>query len=342
MNSRSPRLRALLCAGVLALAACAPGPAGQGPRTEAAAIGRFFVAGDGEKLSYQSWLPDNPGHTKPPKAVVVAVHGFNDYSNAFDEPARYWATRGIATYAYDQRGFGGNYPRGLWAGREAMVADLRDFATAVATRHPGVPLYLLGSSMGGSVVIAALGSNDPPVVDGAIVLAPAAYGRALLPVSYTASLWLAAHTIPWHTVTGQGLQRIPSDNLPMLRALARDVRVIKGARFDTLYGLVNLMDLALESAPNVRGPLLYLYGEKDDIVRAKPTLALVGRIPAQGRRVGMYENGYHMLLRDLQADVVREDVAAWMLDREAPLPSGADSHVATASSGLSDRAESPN
>ena len=41
------------------------------------------------------------------KAVILALHGFNDYSNAFAMPARLWAERGIASYAYDQRGFGG-------------------------------------------------------------------------------------------------------------------------------------------------------------------------------------------------------------------------------------------
>ncbi len=40
------------------------------------------------------------------KAVILAVHGFNDYSNAFDESAKEWAKDGIETYAYDQRGFG--------------------------------------------------------------------------------------------------------------------------------------------------------------------------------------------------------------------------------------------
>ena len=41
-----------------------------------------------------------------PKAVIIALHGMSDYSNAFDMPGKVWAKRGITTLAIDQRGFG--------------------------------------------------------------------------------------------------------------------------------------------------------------------------------------------------------------------------------------------
>ena len=44
----------------------------------------------------------------------------------------------------------------------------------------------------------------------------------------------------------------------------------------------------------------------------------------KGRRIAFYTDGYHMLLRDLQAETVYRDIAAWINDRRAPLPSGAD------------------
>ncbi|MDJ0948097.1 MAG: alpha/beta hydrolase [Alphaproteobacteria bacterium] len=313
-----------LLASLLALAACVPQFRESGPRERAPEIGEFFTAADGEKLTYTAWLPDNPGKTYPPKAVIAAVHGFNQYSDHFRRAARYWQRRSIATYAYDQRGFGTNYPRGIWPGREAIVADVKDFVRAVRDRHPGVPLYLLGSSMGGAAVIAALGGPNPPEVDGAILATPAAYGRDLLPVHYSGLLWAGAHTVPWVRVTGQDLGRLPSDNYAMLRSLSMDPRVIKGARIDTIYGLVNLMDMALEAAPNVRGPILFLYGEKDEIIKPPAALLVLDRLPEDSRRVAIYENGYHMLLRDLQAEVVYADVATWVFDRTAPLPSGAD------------------
>ncbi|HEX3417540.1 MAG TPA: alpha/beta hydrolase, partial [Stellaceae bacterium] len=80
--------------------------------------GTSFVTGDGQVLPLRKWLPDGAV-----KAVILALHGFNDYSNAFDGPADAWAKRGIATYAYDQRGFGAAPERGFWPGRAALAAD---------------------------------------------------------------------------------------------------------------------------------------------------------------------------------------------------------------------------
>ena len=114
------------------------------------------------------------------RAVILALHGFNDYSNAFEDPGDAWATRGIATYAYDQRGFGAAPERGLWPGRAALAADAATASQMLRRLYPGVPLYLLGDSMGGAVAVVAMtGESGTPVpdVDGVILTAPAVWGR---------------------------------------------------------------------------------------------------------------------------------------------------------------------
>ena len=82
-------------------------------RNEMARIGEGIIAaGDGTYLPLKSWLPPEGA----PQAVLLALHGFNDYSHAFALPAEYWRAHGMAVYAYDQRGFGANFHRGIWAG----------------------------------------------------------------------------------------------------------------------------------------------------------------------------------------------------------------------------------
>ena len=80
---------------------------------------KLLIAADGFELPMRSWLPAH-GHVR---AAVVALHGYNDYSNAFDGAGREFATAGIATYAYDQRGFGATRNRGVWAGTPTLVSD---------------------------------------------------------------------------------------------------------------------------------------------------------------------------------------------------------------------------
>lgn len=307
---------------VLLAAACAPRLQMSGPMTGSPRIaGDALIARDGARLPLRRWAP-NP---KKPWAVLVALHGFNDYSNAFDSAAKQWAERGIATYAIDQRGFGRSAHTGMWAGVDAMVADAKAFVAAVKARHPDLPLYLLGDSMGGAVAMVALARHPAPPVKGAILVAPAVWGRDYLGPIKRSTLWLTAHTIPWFPLTAEGLDIEPSDNEEMLRELARDDLVLKQTRVDAVWGVVNLMDAADAAADRIDAPLLLLYGAKDDIIPKEPTRAVLRRLIARGRaRAAYYKDGYHMLLRDLKGDEVARDVVTWMKNPQAPLPSGAD------------------
>ena len=82
---------------------------------------------------------------------------------------------GITTLAYDQRGFGLSPNPGIWAGAETMRADLNDALMAARARYPGVPVFALGESMGGAVVLTALALDAPPPADGIILVAPAVW-----------------------------------------------------------------------------------------------------------------------------------------------------------------------
>lgn len=318
-----PWLALLLLA--LVLSACAPRLQATGPLTGVPRIeGDAMVARDGIRLPLRRWGPD----AAKPWAVIAALHGFNDYSNAFDDAAKAWARRGILTYAIDQRGFGRSPHHGLWAGVDAMVSDADALVTAVKARHPDLPLFLLGDSMGGAVAMVALGHNPAPEVKGAILAAPAVWGRAYLGALKRGALWLTAHTIPWFEVTAEGLDIEPSDNQAMLLKLARDDLIIKHTRIDAIWGLVNLMDAADAAAPRIQTPLLLLYGARDEVIPKAPTRAVLRTLLSRGRaRAAYYRNGYHMLLRDLRAKAVIGDVAAWIRDRRAPLPSGAEARA---------------
>ena len=327
MNNRARAgkgLLAALMAVILFAAACAPivRPPGE-PINRPLLAGDFFHTADGLVLPVKSWRPQKD----PPRAVLIALHGFNDYSNFFAAPGTFLATRGIASYAYDQRGFGAAPGHGLWPGIDALIADLKTFTGLVRDRHPGTPIYLLGESMGGAVIMVAIADGDAPEADGIILAAPAVWGRVTMPWYQRLALWIGVRLMPGAEVTGQGLKITPSDNIEMLKALGRDPLVIKATRVDAIYGLTNLMDRALELSARLKGPALILYGQKDEIIPRKPTQIMLDRLPAAvsgGPRLAIYEDGFHMLLRDLQAETLWRDIAHWIADPASPLPSGAE------------------
>ncbi len=309
------------------LVGCSPTVQGGGKTiVEPSLSGSTLIAHDGARLPLRQWLP-----AQAPRAVLLAIHGFNDYSNYFAAPGAYLATtHGIASYAIDQRGFGQAPPEtGVWAGTETYARDVKGALVGLKKHHPGLPIFVIGTSMGGAVVMVAMTDPDGPRVDGIILSAPAVWGRLTMPWYQRLVLWLGAHTVPNYRVSGRGLKIIPSDNREMLIELGRDPLVIKETRIGTIFGLVNLMDEALERAARLPANALILYGMHDQVIPKPPVVRMLERLPTaagSNHRVALYEQGYHMLLRDLQRHTVWADIAAWIKDQTAPLPSGADQH----------------
>jgi alpha-beta hydrolase superfamily lysophospholipase len=315
------RLCAFTC--LLLFAACTPRVQSSGLFTGTPRIdGSVLIARDGIRLPLRTWAPAGP-----PRAVVAALHGFNDYANAFDRPAQAWAIKGILTYAIDQRGFGRAPEAGIWGGTRAMTDDLAALVGGIRARHPGLPLFVVGDSMGGAVVLATLARQKiTPPPKGAVLIAPAVWGRDHLGLVKRVALWLSAHTVPWFRATAEGLGVTPSDNTEMLRRLSRDPLVIKATRVDAIWGLVNLMDAAQAAAQmRLSLPVLLLYGTKDEVIPAEPTRVAIDALKSSGRtQAAYYDTGYHMLLRDLGAGVPIKDIAHWILAPGTALPSGAD------------------
>lgn len=265
--------------------------------------------------SERSWLPEGP-----PRAVVLALHGFNDYSRAFEEFGAVASAAGFAVHAFDQRGFGANADAGFWPGQAVLTSEVERRIAELRRHHPGTPLFLLGESMGAAVAIATLVREEPPDVDGVILSAPAVWGGDQMSDFYRASLWLAARVVPDLRLTGKGLERQASDNIEMLRALGSDPLVIKGTRVAAIGGLVELMDLAYGEAARLDAPLLILGGERDEIVPPQVFIALIERVAATPCTAIIYPEGWHLLLRDHQRALVYDDVLAW-IDGASP-PSG--------------------
>lgn len=314
----------LASAAFLPLAACAPtlqhayrpGAGFGGPRLEADS----FVSFDGARLGLTVW----PAQGGEPTAVIVALHGMNDYSAAFGLAAEAWARLGITTYAYDQRGYGRSPNRGVWPSEDLIISDLRAMTALVRARHPEATLAVAGVSMGGAAAMAAFSSDSPPDADRVILLAPAVWGWSTQYLPNATALWLSTRTAPDWVVEPPKfiVKRIKvTDNLEEMRRMSRDPLMLWGARADALYGIVTLMQRAFDGAAAIKVPALYLYGFRDEVIPKTPSFIAAGRLKTTDQ-TGYYRDGYHLLLSDLQAWRVYADVAGFIRDAQAPLVSG--------------------
>jgi len=281
-----------------------------------------FVLPGGVVLPVREWLPPDGA---PPQIVVLALHGFNDSRDAWALPAPVFAQNGIAVFAPDQEGFGDTPDRGGWPGVPKLVADGDAMVRLLHDRYPGVPLYVMGESMGGAVAMVMAAQQDGPPVNGYVMLAPAVWGRAQQGIFLASTLALADGIIPGYRITAADVpvHVTPSDNREALLALVRDPLTIHSTKVSTLAGLVDLMDAAQAAAPHVHGRTLVAYGAHDQLVPAGAMGVAWAHLPPDVRRAE-YPNGYHLLMRDRDRAAVIDDVIAWMHAPGALLPSGAD------------------
>ena len=118
----------------------------------------------------RSWVNPN----EKPVAALLCIHGLGLQSNSYEFFAKEQSNRGIAVYAIDVRGFGS------WMksnGKEKVnfddcLLDIKQAVESIKSAHPGLPVYVLGESMGGAIALRAA-SMYPDIIDGLVSSVPA-------------------------------------------------------------------------------------------------------------------------------------------------------------------------
>jgi alpha-beta hydrolase superfamily lysophospholipase len=120
-----------------------------------------LTAPDGVPLAVYSWLP-----VDKPRAVVQIVHGMAEHAARYEELAQALNEAGYAVYAHDQRGHGrtassvddlGRFAPGVW---RAFLGDVGLIRRRIADDLPGLPLFLLGHSMGAFLAQQSAAENE--------------------------------------------------------------------------------------------------------------------------------------------------------------------------------------
>jgi len=128
-----------------------------------------FTTVDGATLFIRGWTVDDP------KAVVQVIHGMAEHGARYERLARALADEGYTTYAHDHRGHGKSIPEGRPPGHMAnsdswnrIVEDAHGVNREIARRHPGVPIIVLGHSMGSFVLQQLLFEHPSDMVGAAL------------------------------------------------------------------------------------------------------------------------------------------------------------------------------
>ena len=132
-----------------------------------------YKSADGTKIVAYRWDPQGE-----PRAAVQLTHGMGEHAQRYDHVARALNEAGLVVYAQDHRGHGasadpdmyGNLGAGGW---KALVDDIGLLSAHIRAEHPGLPLILLGHSMGSFAVQQYLLDHSADV-DGVVLTGTAA------------------------------------------------------------------------------------------------------------------------------------------------------------------------
>jgi acylglycerol lipase len=295
--------------------ACAPPSGGFTPPTSPPRVigsirhetGSFIGAHD-TKLFEQSWHPEGSA-----RAVLVIHHGLKSHSQHYEELAVRLAKSGIATYAYDMRGHGRSAgQRATLDDFQDLVSDLALFVSNVRAREKGQPLFVLGHSVGGAVVILHQIERKPAIA-GLIVLAPAIrvdrmpIEAALTP--FTATLF---PNLPVVDVPDQDFARSEAVRAEM----AKDPLLYHPpGPASTATALLEALRIVWSRANELDVPLLGMHGTADKATDPRGTRELVQRARSRDKQLLLYRGLYHDLVREPERVQVMEDIQSWLEHR---------------------------
>lgn len=261
----------------------------------------MFTSGDGTRLAARCW--EAPG---PARGSLLIVHGLGEYGAKYVALGREMAARGYNTCAMDLRGFGlSGGPRGHAGDPERLLDDLEAFRLAAA-RHLPEPFFLLGHSMGGTLV-AAYGIRHHPPVRG-IILSGALIRRKWQPdplrrlILNLAGRLMPGHTFPFDIYRAENGRSLPVR--PETRDPLTHDRISGG-----LYLLLEKMGSLLQESALEGIPLLSIHGEKDPITDPEAAAAFTRR---SGGTLILWPEGGHTLHRGVTRKEFADRLEQWM------------------------------
>jgi alpha-beta hydrolase superfamily lysophospholipase len=264
----------------------------------------YFAAAAGRELFERAWLPEAP------RAAALLVHGLAEHSGRYEHVGTWLAARGIAVHAFDHQGHGRSRGVRCYVRRFSELLDDANSALARARdAHPGLPLFVVGHSMGG-LVTASLASEPGCDATGFAIT-----GAALVsPAAPSPPLRIALRVLSWI------LPRLSIDNGLDPNALSTDPDVGRRYVEDPLvprritvalaHALFAQMRYVAGRGSRVQRPLLALHGEDDSICSSVGSERFAAAAP-HGRYLG-FPGMRHEILNEPDRAKVLETLLTWM------------------------------
>lgn len=266
-----------------------------------------FQDNKGQSLYYQSWTPEGEA-----KAAALIVHGLNEHSGRYQDLAAFLTENDYAVYSLDLPGHGKSY------GLRSYVDDLQDFIDPleiyqdmIREWHPGLPIYLLGHSMGGTISAAYLIEHQDKfagaVLSGPLVKVPDYVSNFTLKIGEILSAVLPKMRII--SIDAQAVSRDPA----VVEDYLNDPLVFTGKVTARISNEINkAIAIIEEKGSMISIPLLLLHGSADRLCESAWSEYLNDLVSSQDKKLIIYEGLYHEVYNEPEADTVFADLLNWL------------------------------
>jgi acylglycerol lipase len=273
----------------------------------------FLEGIGGPRIYYQSWLPD-----AAPKAILLIVHGLAEHSGRYANVVGHFVPRGYAVFGLDHVGHGKSDGKRVFIERfRDFIDPLRQCRALIHAQHPGIPVFLVGHSLGGLIGATYLLDRQDEF-HGAVLSGPA----VKVPKNISPAVILIGRVVS-ALLPGLGIVPLAHDGV------SRDASVVEAYVNDPLVHtgkitarlgaeMLKAMEHIAMQAPRIRLPLLVLQGGADKLVDKEGARMLHERAGSTDKTLKIYDGLYHEVYNEPERASVLAEVEGWIESRLAP------------------------
>lgn len=262
-----------------------------------------------------------PSQQNNSKALIVFLHGFNNHGGNYFYLGEWFSKQGYTFVSYDHRDHGFSPLRNKQCTIEDMVNDAREIIRQLHQKYPELPVFLMGSSMGGALSILAAqheaGNDIPDLLQGLILWAPQVVSttrRARLYKTLSILSKFAANIkIPIGFVAGHNLPR-QCDDKQLTDQMVKDSQMLRDPNLGLIARVLAMGDQAAKANFKSGFKILMLFGGSDTLIFRHDIKQFVARIKSSEAEIEycFYPHNKHMLWGDLNREEIYQDTLMWM------------------------------
>jgi len=272
---------------------------------------QYFSPKKGLNLYYQKWMPENP------KAILIFVHGLSEHVGRYNTFTNYFTVRNYGVCMYDMRGHGKSTGRRTHVNRfYDYLYDLSQFIEFIKKESPNAPIFLVGHSLGGQIVLNFIVKFSKGV-RGVVVLSPNIEHKLDLPKW---KIRLGTLGAKWFPIIRVGNDIDPScltHDQKIVDSYANDDSIPKDLTLRCGYEIMKNSELVMALAARVHLPILLMHGGQDKLCDAEATKKFYMRVPVYSKRLKIYPNLYHELLNEREKGQILHDIDVWLEEQLA-------------------------